>query len=154
MIQVARPMDLAPYAGEELGVSSWLSLSEADVLTFAGVTRDHHWVHTDPERARRETPFNGILVHGFLTLSLTTNLLNECLEIGTAARWVNYGVDRLRFLHPVVPGSRLRLRATLSSYAPLEHGARLSLAFTMLIVDARKRGFTADWTVLFFEDAG
>jgi acyl dehydratase len=154
MIHVARPMELEQSAGQELGVSSWLSLSEAEVLEFAGITRDRHWVHTDPERARRETPFNGILVHGFLTLALTTNLLNECLAIDSAARWVNYGVDRLRFLNPVVPGSRLRLRASLSTYAALEKGARLGLACTMEIDGAPKPAFTADWTVLVFEDAG
>jgi acyl dehydratase len=154
MIRVARPMELEPYVGQELGWSSWLSLSEADVLAFADVSRDRHWVHTDPERARRQTPFNGILAHGFLTLSLTTNLLNQCLVIDTAARWVNYGLDRLRFLHPAVAGSRLRLRAILSSYSPLENGARLSLACTMEIEGAPKPAFTADWTVLVFEDAG
>jgi acyl dehydratase len=152
MTHVKRPMELEQHAGQELGVSSWTSLSEADVLAFADVTRDRHWVHTDPERACRETPFNGILVHGFLTLSLTTSLLNECLVIDTAARWVNYGVDRLRFLHPVVPGSRLRLRAILSTYARLENGARLGLACTMEIEGAPKPSFTAEWTVLVFED--
>jgi acyl dehydratase len=153
MIEIERPFELEQLVGQELGVSEWLSVTEANILAFAGVTRDRHWVHTNPDRARKETSFGGVLAHGFLTLSLATNMLNECLLIGTADRWVNYGIDRLRFLNPVVPGNRLRLRANLGAYAAVKNGARLSLACTMEIEAVAKPAFTADWTVLVFESA-
>ena len=50
--------------------SPWRTVSQEMINAFAVATDDHQWIHTDPERAARETPFGGTIAHGFLTLSL------------------------------------------------------------------------------------
>jgi acyl dehydratase len=137
--RVETAAELAPLIGQELGISTWRAVTEAEVLRFAELTGDRHWLHTDPVRAARETPFGGVVAHGFLTLSLLTAMVGECLEVRAVRRWSNYGLDRLRFTHPVLPGDRLRARLTLTELTPDKAGAtRLRIGCTMEI-EARPR---------------
>ena len=62
--------DLGKHIGEEMGVSSWITLDQTRITEFAHCTGDHQWIHVDPERAARESPFGGTIAHGFLTLAL------------------------------------------------------------------------------------
>ena len=105
--------DLEPLVSKPLGTSRWVELDAARLLEFGRLTGDTHWIHTDAARVQRETPYGGPLVHGYLLLSLLTDLGNECLEVRQATRWLNYGLDRVRFTAPVVAGSRVRLVQTL-----------------------------------------
>src|ERR1700716_3809912 len=100
--------------GREVGVSSWHLVDQKRIDVFADVTEDHQFIHVDPERAVRETPFGSTVAHGFLTVSLLSVFSYEALpRISGAIRGVNYGFDRLRFISPVRAGSRLRGRFTL-----------------------------------------
>ncbi len=149
MISVELPMDLSPYVGKELGASSWRTISEAEILRFAELSGDRHWTHTDPERARRETPFGGIIAQGFFTLSLLTAMNGECFEVKKAQRWFNYGLDRLRFTHPVVPGDRLRVKAVLAELAPVEGGGtRIKVTSTMEIEGKPKPALIAEMVMI------
>lgn len=103
-------------AGRELGVSGWATVDQDKINQFADCTGDHQWIHVDPERARRESPFRAPIAHGYLTLSMVAGL---GLEIGaipenTQAAF-NYGLDKVRFLAPVKVGARVRLRVVLVS---------------------------------------
>ncbi|KAF1066115.1 MaoC family dehydratase [Variovorax sp.] len=105
--------ELKAFEGKEAGPSAWHEVTQAQVQLFADATGDHQWIHLDPERARRESPFGGPVAHGFLTLSLLPMLTSEITRFeGTKAR-INYGLDRVRFTGPVPVGARLRIRATL-----------------------------------------
>lgn len=143
MTTVETPSDLLPLVGEELGISSWHEVTESAVLRFAEVTGDRHWIHTDPERARRETPFGGVLAHGFLTLSLLTSMFGECVTVRRASRWTNYGLDRVRFTHPVVPGDRLRTRVRLTGADDLGGDVRLRADCTMEIAGCGRPALVA-----------
>lgn len=146
---VDRAADLAPYVGTELGTSGWIALEEADVLAFAELTRDRHWVHTDPDRARSEAGLPGVLVHGFLALSLITELSNQCYTVRNARRWTNYGMERLRYTAPVFPGDELRLRLTLDALTPGPGGAtRLNLGCTLERRSGERPALVATWIVL------
>jgi acyl dehydratase len=86
--------------GTEVGVSSWHLVDQKRIDAFADVTEDHQFIHVDPERALRETPFGSTVAHGFLTVSLLSVFSYEALpKISGATRGVNYGFDRLRSLH-------------------------------------------------------
>ena len=113
MIEVEHPRDLAAHVGQELGVSDWVRVTEEMVLQFGQLSGDMHWIHTDAERARRETPFGGIVAHGYLTLSFATAMSAQCLQVRRAKRFLNAGIDRARFLSLVKPGMRLRGRFVL-----------------------------------------
>lgn len=146
MIDVEHPEDLRPYLGQELGRSQWRSLSLEDLRGFGRITGDEHWIHTDSERAARETPYGGVLVHGFLALSLVTGLSQEIYAIRGVKTWLNYGLDKVRFTHPMLLVDRLRLRATLLELEPQPRGGtRLKLALTLEIAGKQRPALVADW---------
>lgn len=104
-------------AGRELGVSSWVTVDQKMIDAFAETTGDRQWIHVDLERARRESPFEAPIAHGYLTLSLVAAMSYEIGAIpeGTSAAF-NYGLDKVRFLTPVRAGARVRMRTTLTSF--------------------------------------
>lgn len=100
--------------GSEVGVSSWVTVDQAMIDAFAETTHDHQWIHVDPERAAAETPFGGTIAHGFLTLSLGSKFSYECFSmLPGQVMGINYGFNKVRFLKPVVAGSRVRGRFVL-----------------------------------------
>ena len=108
------PFALCELVGQQLGVSPPRSVSQADVDGFADVTGDHQWIHVDVERAR-SGPFGGTIVHGFLTVALVPVLLSEIFEVTEHTMGVNYGLDRVRFVRPLTPGTPIQGVATLVS---------------------------------------
>jgi acyl dehydratase len=103
------PADLGAHVGEEIGVSSWITVDQRRIDEFAHCTEDHQWIHVDVERAAKQSPFGGTVAHGFLTLALLapTNfeILISRVEIKQA---VNYGLEKVRFLAPLRAGKRVR----------------------------------------------
>ena len=99
--------DLRTRIGEEIAVGDWVTVGQDAIDRFAEATGDHQWIHTDPERASRESPFGGAVAHGFLTASLLPRLLTEAIEMPPIRLGVNYGFNRLRFTSPVKAGARV-----------------------------------------------
>ena len=107
--------ELETRLGQELGVSNWREVTQADIDTFAEVTADHQFIHVDEARALAETSFGGTIAHGFLTLSLLSAFGQEALpKIANRRMGVNYGFERVRFLSPVRSGARVRGRFSLA----------------------------------------
>ncbi len=107
---------LTPLIGTEVGVSSWITVDQKMIDEFAVTTRDEQWIHVDPDRAARETPFGGTIAHGFLTLSLASSFVYECFpELPGQVMGINYGMNKLRFLSPVKAGAEVRGRFTLQN---------------------------------------
>ena len=131
--------------------STGTSVGQDQIDSFAEVTLDDDWMHTDPKRAR-EAGLGGTIAFGFWTLSLLTYFLRDAL--GTAyplgARLgFNYGLDRVRFLSPIPVGSRVRGHLRLSDVREKSPG-RILLT---LNVDVEREGQTdpamvATWLVL------
>ena len=100
---------LDALVGQEIGVSSWITIDQQRIAEFAHCTEDQQWIHVDVERARRESPFGGTVAHGFLTLSLLAStgfeVLLQRVEVKQA---LNYGLEKVRFLAPVRAGKRVR----------------------------------------------
>lgn len=117
MAETTHPLEnLAGLVGQEIGVSSWITVDQAMIDQFAATTRDHQWIHVDVDRARRESPFGATIAHGYLTLSLVAVMSYDIGavpdDVGTT---LNYGLDKVRFLSPVKAGSRVRMRSMLVS---------------------------------------
>lgn len=121
---------LPGLVGEELGVSEWHSVTQEEIDRFADATHDHQWIHVDPVRARRESPFRCTIAHGYYTLSLAPYLLPQILTVTGVRLGVNYGLNRVRFTSPVRVGRRLRLRATLQAVSPIIGGSEVTLALS------------------------
>ena len=107
---------LARSCPVDLGVSDPRTITQAMVDAHATTTGDAQWIHNDPERARRESPFGGPVVQGFLLLACLTELSSSLTfpPFGPVTMMVNYGFDRIRFVHPVPVGATVRLRGTLA----------------------------------------
>ncbi|HYS66499.1 MAG TPA: MaoC family dehydratase [Paraburkholderia sp.] len=110
---------LRGLAGAEPLVSEWLTVDQASVDRFADATGDHQWIHVDPERAWRESPFGGPVAHGFLTLSLIPVLLEKTVAL-EQRMGVNYGLNRVRFTSPVPVGSQLRAKFAVASVTDVD----------------------------------
>jgi len=109
------PADLIARIGQEVGVSDWILIDQARIDAFAACTEDHQFIHVDPVQAA-QTPFGGTIAHGFLTLSLMSQMSYQAAPVlRGVAMGVNYGFDKLRFLQPVRAGSRVRGRFKLLS---------------------------------------
>jgi acyl dehydratase len=108
--------NIKDWVGREIGVSDWRLVDQARINQFAECTGDQQWIHVDVHRAKRESPFRTPVAHGYLTLSLIGSLAQEIGVVPTdAAAGFNYGLDKVRFLAPVVAGARVRLRVTVDS---------------------------------------
>ncbi len=111
---------LRAAVGTDLGASEPQTIDQAMVDAHAATTGDAQWIHNDPERARREGPFGGPVVQGFLLLSLLTRhgAALHIPEAGSVAMLVNYGFDRVRFVAPVPVGAAVRVRGRLADVRP------------------------------------
>ena len=131
MLNVETPQDLKQHVGEEMGVSDWVTIDQARIDKFAEATGDHQWIHTDPERAARELPIGSTIAHGYLTLSLVSELSTQNLQIVKKRTGLNYGSNKVRFTGMVPAGSRVRLRSVLKAAEDVkDNGVRLISAVT------------------------
>jgi acyl dehydratase len=105
---------LRSLAGQDLGHSEWLEITQERVNTFADATDDHQWIHVDVERAKGG-PFGGPIAHGYLTLSLVIPLFVELLTVEGITMGLNYGLEKVRFPSPVKVGAKIRLAAKVVS---------------------------------------
>ena len=104
------PDALRGAVGADLGPTDWLEITQERVDAFAEATGDHQWIHTDPERAARESPFGGPIAHGHLTLSLVPFFLPQLATVTGFSMGVNYGSNKVRFPAPVPVGKAARKR--------------------------------------------
>ena len=117
--------DAKAQIGQEIGVTDWMLIDQERVNAFAKVTGDQQWIHVDVERAKRESPFGGPIVHGYLTLSLLAKFAQECIAVEGIKLAVNYGLNRVRFASPVKVGSRVRAKFVLGGVEDIPGGAQL-----------------------------
>ena len=120
--------ELPGLVGTELGTSEWYEVTQDHVNLFADATGDHQWIHVDPERATKESPFGGPIAHGYLTLSLLVPLFGGVLRVTDTVMGVNYGLNKVRFPSPVPVGAKVRLTATLAGIEDIAGGKQLTFS--------------------------
>ena len=131
--------------GEELGVSDWTDIDQKRIDAFADVTGDHQWIHVDADRARVESPYGTTIAHGFLTLSLIPALSKANYRVDNAKMGINYGLNKVRFLAPVVVDSRIRVRSQLLDAAKVDDTTvNLTVRHTVEIAGSDKPAAVAD----------
>ncbi|MGX9219086.1 MaoC family dehydratase [Massilia varians] len=118
--------ELPRLVGSEVAVSNWFEVGQERIKAFAEATEDRQWIHVDPERCARESPFGAPVAHGFLTLSLLPAMLESALAIEGMRMGLNYGLNRVRFPAPLPSGSRVRGRWLLAACDPIEGGVQLT----------------------------
>lgn len=136
--------------GRQAAVSEWVQISQAQIDSFAELTGDRQWIHVDPERARRESPYGGPIAHGFLTLSLLSRLFAEATSCDGARVRINYGLNRVRFPAPVPAGSRVRARFILASAEEIAGGVQAVWDAALHVEGAEKPSLVAEWVVRYY----
>jgi acyl dehydratase len=99
--------DVASSVGQDVAVSDWVVVTQAQINLFAQATGDHQWIHTDADKAQ-SGPFGTTIAHGFLTLSLLPQFFELAFDIQGSRMGINYGLNKVRFTAPVPVNSRLR----------------------------------------------
>ena len=143
--------ELAGAEGEDLGHSDWLTVGQDRVQWFADATGDHHWIHLDEERATA-AGYGGTLVHGFLTLALIADFMQQIYRVDGVELVLNYGLDRVRFPAPVQSGSRIRAQASLLRVEPVAAGAKVTVRYTMEAEGIAKPACLADHHTMQFAE--
>jgi acyl dehydratase len=137
--------DLMRARGESLGESEWLTVTQPMIDEFARLTNDHQWIHVDPDRARRESPLGTTIAHGFLTLSLLSSMIAQCVRFENVRASYNYGFDRVRFAAPVPVDARIRGSFALENVREIAGGADLTWRAEVHVRDASKPALAAQW---------
>lgn len=141
--------DLKERAGTELFCSGWVELGQADEEAFAQAT----FLREDflGRKPSNGDPWGERLVSGFLLLSMLVAVHKRELGLDTAGAYgLNYGVDRVRFLRPVLAGERVRVRAELVEAVDKAPGrTRVVTRNTMEVKGADTPAMVADWITLF-----
>ena len=131
-MRVLENLDALPaWIGREVACSEWMLVDQSRIQQFADVSGDQQWIHTDPERASRESPYKSTIAHGYLTLSLLPHLLESCLRIDGVGMAINYGLDRVRFPAPLLAGQRVRARLTLQRLESMAGGLQAHWSATV-----------------------
>ena len=80
------------------------TITETDIVMFSSLTGDFYPLHTDKEYAKNSF-FKQRIAHGMLVLSFAVGLAKMDPDIVVA----NYGIDKLRFIHPVFINDTIRV---------------------------------------------
>ena len=144
---------LSGVVGREF-VSPWHEVTQQAIAQFAEVTGDRQWIHIDPERARRESPYAATIAHGFLSLSLISTLVRDAVGNITGARLaINYGLNKVRFPAAVPSGSRVRGRCTLQNLEAIDGGVQATWNVLVELDGSAKPCCAAEWLVRYYEPA-
>ena len=123
--------EISQFEGQELGITNWHRVTQDEVNAFAHATHDTYWIHTDPERATKESPFGTTVAHGFFTLSLCAYFIQQVFTVEGAKVTINYGVNRVRFPAPLPVGSQVRARVTLTKMEEVSGGRQCTTTVTI-----------------------
>lgn len=110
--------DLATFktmVGHQLPPTDWLTVTQEMVNDFAKATLDFQWIHVDPERAAKESPFGTAIAHGFMSVSLIPKFLEDAITMSSVKMGVNYGMEKVRLPHHVPVGSKMRAQITIAN---------------------------------------
>jgi acyl dehydratase len=135
---------LKEVIGEHLGYSEWMAITQERVNQFAEATGDFQWIHVDPERAEKESPFGGPIAHGYLTLSLAPVMMPMVVQTTGFTMGVNYGCNKVRFMSPVPVGANLRLGVKLLSVDDIAGGVQSTYELTFECEGAAKPSCVAE----------
>lgn len=142
---------LKEYVGREIAVTGWLRMTQERILQFADATGDRQWIHIDPARAQRESPYGAAIAHGFLTLSLMSHFMREAIQLPAEVKQtINYGLNRVRFPAPVRAGEKIRAHVRLETYRELPESFEAIYEITIEAEGGEKPCCIAEWILRYY----
>lgn len=142
--------EFAQLLGKRIGVSDYVALTQERINLFADATDDHQWIHTDVERAKRESPFKSTIAHGYLTLSMLPYLWNQIIQVNNLKMMINYGMEKMRFGQAVLSGERIRLVADLYNIQNLRGVCKAEVKFSIEIENQKKKALEGIAVFLYY----
>jgi acyl dehydratase len=124
------PKDVLDAVGTDVGVTEWVTITQAQIDKFAEATLDNQWIHVDTERAKAG-PFGAPIAHGYLTMSLASHFLSRLVVVHGITMGINYGADKVRFPAPVPVGSKLRGRGEILDAKEVPGGVQATIRITI-----------------------
>jgi acyl dehydratase len=147
VLVVPDPAALKAHLNTEVGVTEYLEVSQDRIDRFAELTEDRQWIHTDAERARRESPYGTTVAHGFLTLAFLSRFLTSTVRVEGARLLVSCGLTSVRFMQPVPAGGRIRARVRLRECTEEPDFVQATWRLTIECEGQRHASCVADWVV-------
>lgn len=141
--------DLQGYVGKELGISGDHIITQEQINKFAEATIDHQWIHTDPEKAKLESPFKDTIAHGYLTVSLLPYLWGQIVDVQNLKMQVNYGIEKFKFNQPVLVNSTIRLHAKVVAVVNLRGVIKANIGVKLEIEGNRKPAYEGEVVFLY-----
>lgn len=156
LFEVASREELLAVPLGSAAQSGWITIDQAMIDRFADATGDHQWIHVDPQRAAREMPGGKTIAHGYLTLSLLPQLLDDVWTLRNERQSLNYGGERLRFIAPVPSGSRVRLNVSVAEVEARERdeGVRVALDCRIEVEGQERPAISLTMLALFYFAGG
>lgn len=137
--------------GKELPHSDWLTITQEMINDFANATLDKQWVHVDVERAKNESPFKTTIAHGFMSLAMLSKMLEDLFQIDSVKMGLNYGLNKVRFPHPVPVNSRLQMQAVIKDIEDQHGGVKITFSCAVVIDGIDKPACVAEFLAMMFE---
>ncbi|MEO0528348.1 MAG: MaoC family dehydratase [Bacteroidota bacterium] len=138
--------------GKDLPSGDWIVVTQKMINAFADATLDFQWIHVDVEKAKKYSPFKAPVAHGFMSVSLLSKMLGDIMEVQSVQMGVNYGLNKVRFPHPVVVNSKLRLVGRISQIEDYgDNGLKVTWDCVVEIKDVEKPACVAEFVSLMFE---
>ena len=135
--------DFEALLGKLIGVSDYIQITQDQIDKFADATLDYQWIHTDPERAAKESPFKSTIAHGYLSLSMLTYLWFNVVDVRNVKMIVNYGIEKLRFQQPVKVNDKIRAVVSLNDIKNLRGIAKIQVKIIVEIEGEKKPAYDA-----------
>ncbi len=138
--------DLEAHVGKEIGLSDWLTIDQESINAFAKVTDDEQWIHVDPERSAKESPYKKPIAHGFLVLSFASKFSYEVMAIADVTFGLNYGFDKIRFMNATPVDARIRGRFSLMNFEQKNaNSAKYKMKIVFEIEGQEKPACIGEW---------
>lgn len=148
-------MDFAEFKkalGKDLPIGNWYSITQQMIDDFANATLDKQWIHTDKERAEKESPFKSTIAHGFISVAMISKLLEELFTIKSVKMGLNYGMNKVRFPNPVPVNSQLRLKSSIQEIEDISNnGIKVLFNCIIEIKGQEKPACVAEFIAVFYE---
>jgi len=135
--------------GKLIGVSDYITITQEQINKFADATFDFQWIHTDPERAAKESPFKSTIAHGYLTVSMLTYMWFNVVDVRNVKMIVNYGIDNLKFQQPVLVNDKIRATVSLHEIKNLRGIAKVTVKIIVDIEGQKKPAYDVLATFLY-----
>jgi acyl dehydratase len=142
--------ELRSRVGQEIATSAWIAITQDRIRAFAEITGDHQWIHLDQQRAARESPYGSTIAHGFLTLSMVSQLFSSSIRISGARMTINYGLNRVRFPAAVPANSLIRATFSVQSFKDVSEANEVTFAVVVECENVEKPCCVAEWILRYY----